>query len=147
MSKKLSYKGKIDMGLEERISLTTIKGKVGYKINKFQIMSTTPGINKYEYVAKITKIKDPNIGSTVDFTNSDLLAVNYLKGNSAANDAGFDKIIIFDNEKFNQDIYVNITDASGGTVPCNYYIELERMTLSDIQATELTLKNLRTIVA
>ena len=48
---------------------------------------------------------------------------------------------------FNQDIYVNITDISGSTVPANYYIELETIPLSDIQATQLTLKNIRTITS
>tara|TARA_Y100000361_G_C11010982_1_gene264320 strand:- start:92 stop:535 length:444 start_codon:yes stop_codon:yes gene_type:complete len=146
MSKKISYKGQIPIGEEERIKLATINGKTGYKITKFQLMSSTPGANKYEYVGKITKVPDTNIGPTVDFTNSDLLAVVYLKGNSGANDAGFDKIIIFDNEKFNQDIFVNITDASGGTTPCNYYIELETMSLSDLESTMLTLKSLRTVL-
>ena len=147
MSKTISYKGTIPMGEEERIRLKTIKGNVGYKITKFQLMSTTPGVNKYEYVGKITKTSDTNIGSTVDFTDSDLLSVAYLKGNSGANDAGFDKIIIFDNEMFNQDIFVNITDASTGTVPCNYYIELEMMSLNDLEATKLTLQSIRQITA
>ncbi len=145
MSKILSYKGTLAIGDEERISLSTIKGKVGYKINKFQLISTTPGAGDYEYVGKITKVKDPNIGAIVKFTDADLLGIVYYKGKLSANEPASTDTIIFDNEKFNQDIFVNITDAGGGTIPCNYYIELETMNLSDLEATMLTLKNLRTV--
>ena len=145
MSRIISYKGIIDMDTEERISLATIKGKVGYKINKFQLLSSTPGATAaVEYVGKITKVKDTNISPAVDFTNGDLLAVVYYQDHdSSANPDS--KTIIFDNEKFNQDIFVNITDAAGGTIPGNYYIELETMSLSDIEATQITLKSLRTV--
>jgi len=145
MSRKISYKGKIDMGTEDRICLTTIKGKVGYKINKFQIISTAPGTGNVEYVAKITKVKDTNIGPVVDFTNGDLLAVAYLK-EGASEDKAYTEAVIFDNEKFNQDIFVSIDDAASGTIPCNYYIELETMALDDTEATMLTLKSIKTII-
>jgi hypothetical protein len=145
MSKTLSYKGTIAIGEEDRIRLTTIKGKVGYQITKFDIISTAPGTSTNEFVAKITKIKDANIGPTVKFTDGNLLAVAYVKDNAGENNTAVNKSIIFDNEKFNQDIFVNISDAAGGTTPCNYYIELETMPLSDLEATMITLKSLRTI--
>ena len=146
MSRIISYKGTLDIGLEDRIRLKTIKGKVGYKIIKFQILPSTPGAAEFELVGKITKVKDPNIGPTVKFTDSDLLAVAYYQdGSSISNNASVD--IIFDNEIVNQDIFVNMTDASSGTVPGNYYIELETMDLSDIETTQLTLKSLRTILS
>ena len=148
MSRKISYRGKIDMGLQDRISLATIKGKVGYKITDFKLISTTPGAGNHEYIGQIfSDDMTGSIGPVVDFTNSKLLAVSYYTDNSSSAGNPPGDIIIFDNSITNQDIFVNITDATGNTTPCNYYIELERMTLSDIQATELTLKNLRTIVA
>jgi hypothetical protein len=145
MSRTISYRGVLDMGLEDRISLATIKGKVGYKITKFQLISTAPGTNDYEYVGKITKVKDTNIGPTINFTDGDLLAVVYRKANPNADRMAVANTVIFDTEKFNQDIFVNITDASSGTLPCNYYIELETMELSDLEATQLTLKSIRTV--
>jgi hypothetical protein len=147
MSRIISYRGTLAMGLEERISLATIKGKVGYKINKFQLISTAPGTNDYEYVGKITKVADPNIGPVINFTDADMLAVVYRKANPNADRMAVANTIIFDNEKFNQDIFVNITDASGGTLACNYYIELETMELSDLETTMLTLKNMRTVTS
>jgi len=145
MRKKISYRGKVPIGEQERIRLKTIDGKTGYKISKFQVMPTAPGINHQEIVAKITKTDQTgSIDALVDFTNSDLLAVNYFVENPGTNVTPDDSII-FDNEKFNQDIFINITDANGGTVPVNYYIELESMTLSDLEATMLTLQNIKTI--
>ena len=146
MSRTISYRGTLAIGEEDRIRLKTIKGEVGYKINKFQIISTTPGGGNAEFIGKITKVTDPNIGTTVNFTDADLMAVAYLQDHSSsANSAS--EVIIFDNEITNQDMFVNITDAGGETVPCNYYIELETMKLSDIQTTQLTLKNLRTVTS
>jgi hypothetical protein len=147
MSKTISYRGQIAMGTEDRIRLRTLKGKIGYKITKFQILSNSPGATAaVEFVAKITKVKDPNISAVVNFTDADLLAVNYYQDNNSSSYPD-SKTIIFDNEMFNQDIFINITDANGGTIPCNYYIELETMELSDVATTMLTLKNLRTVTS
>ena len=82
----------------------------------------------------------------LNFSESDLLAVSYNKEGVAASQGGYE-VIIFDNEVFNQNIYVTMQDASGNTIRGNYYIELKTMTLSDVQATQLTLKNLRTLAS
>jgi hypothetical protein len=144
MSKIISYKGTLDIGTENRIRLKTIKGKIGYKINKFQIMSTTPGTNNVELIGQIFKTSQiGSIGTSVQFTNADLLAAVFY--DRASNRST--QTIIFDNEKVNQDIFVNITDQSGNTIPANYYIELETMYLSDLESTQMTLKSLRTIAS
>ena len=145
MSRTISYKGQIAMGEQDRIKLKTITGKTGYMIKKFQILSQQPGQSNVEFVAKITK-KDQtgSITNTVDFTDGNLLAVAYYQ--DEGNAARQNETIIFDNEKFNQDIFVNITDGAGATTACNYYIELETMALSDLEATYLTLQNIKTII-
>tara|TARA_Y100000593_G_scaffold9744_1_gene17680 strand:+ start:156 stop:599 length:444 start_codon:yes stop_codon:yes gene_type:complete len=146
MSKKISYKGQVPVGEQDRIKLATINGKTGYKINKFDIIGQKPGVGNSEYVGQIFLTdQSGSVTNFVDFTNGDLLAVAYHKEGSGTAE-GFESKVIFDNEKFNQDIFVNITDASGGTTPCNYYIELETMSLSDLESTMLTLKSLRTIL-
>jgi len=147
MSKKLSYRGTLAIGTEDRIRLRTIRGKVGYRITKFQIISTAPGTSNSEYVGKITKVTDPNIGPVISFTDADLMAAVY---NSNSNGWGGnlpDSAIVFDNEITNQDIFVNITCSAGTTVPCNYFIELETVSLDDVETTMLTLKSLRTITS
>jgi len=146
MSKTLSFRGKLDIGVQQKIKLSTLKGKTGYRIKQFQIIGSTPGVAAAEYVGKITKVKDPNISSVINFTDADLMAVSYTQETTSSS-GGINQVIIFDNEITNQDIFVNITDASGATVACNYYIELETVALTDIQSTQLTLKNLRTVAS
>lgn len=141
MSKKISYKGQIPIGEQEKINLKTLNGKRGYKITEFRCISLQPGAASSELIAQVfTKDQTGVISAQVDFTDSNLLAVAYI------DDPGF-QVIFFDNELFNQDIYVTMNDGSGATVPGNYYIELETVALTDIQSTQLTLKNLRTIAS
>ena len=147
MSRKLSFKGKLDMGLQQELNLRTLNGKRGYKITKFEVFPTNPGAGTAELVLQaFTSDQTGNITASVDFSDGDLLAVAFC--NNASDKFSLSNLFtIFDNEVFNQNIFVNITDGSGGTTPANYYIELETMTLSDSQATQLTLKNLRTVAS
>jgi hypothetical protein len=145
MSKILSYRGKLDAGLEDRIKLSTQNGKRGYRIVKFQTMVATPGAVSYETTTKIYT-KAQGSGSTgVDFTESDLLAVSYIE-DGENHEKNISEVIIFDKQVFNQDIFVN-TASLTGTAQTNYYIELETVALTDVQSTQLTLKNLRNIAS
>jgi hypothetical protein len=138
-----TFRGQLDMGVEEQIRLSTNDGLTGYKINKFQIMSSTPGVGNVELIAQIYKTEDvANINTTPDFSNNRLLAVVYYQDNQADHYAHSSQVI-FDNEIFNQDIFINITDAGGYTVPANYYIELEQMKLDLNESTYITIKNIR----
>ena len=134
------------IGVEQQIDLKTLKGKVGYQIKQFQVISTTPGAVVSELVGKITKVKAPNIGPSINFTNSDLMAISYTQETTSSS-GGSNQIIIFDNEITNQNIFVSISDAGSGTTPANYYIELETMALSDLETTKLTLQNIRQITS
>ena len=147
MSKTISFKGQLAMGTQDIINLKTNNGKTGYKVTKFQIISSTPGTTgSVEFVAKIfDKDQSAAISPVVNFTDSNLIACAFYQ--DRANASSNTETIIFDNREFNQNIFVTIEDAEGGTVPCNYYIELETMDLSDIQTTQLTLQNLRTITS
>jgi len=152
MSKKISYRGQLPMGTQERIKLSTKNGKTGYTINRFDIIPNNPGVagssNNVNIVAKIfTKTQEGAVSAIVDFTDSELIAVNYYENDQsvALSDGG--ARIIFDMKVFNQDIFITMEDSTGKTVPCNYYIELKTMELSDIQSTQLTLKSIRTITS
>ena len=147
MSKIISFRGQLPIGLQDKLKLSTLNGKTGYKINKFQILSQSPGGTASEFVAKIyNKDQTGNETNTVDFTESDLMAVAFMRGTTATN-SDDTVIVIFDNAVTNQDIFIYIMDAAGATTPCNYYIELETMALSDIEATKLTLQSIRTITS
>ena len=143
MGRIISFRGQLAMGVEEMIPLSTIKGLVGYKVKKFQIMSSTPGTPSVEYIAQIYKTSETsNINTTPNFSNNRLLAVVYYQDEASTHNPS-SQDVIFDNEKFNQDIFINITDAGGGTTPCNYYIELEQMSLDLNEQTVATLKDVR----
>ena len=143
MSKTISYKGQLNIGEQDRIRLKTNTGKTGYRITKFQMIISDHSNNTYELIAQIFKTDQTgSITDIVNFTNSDLLAVAFQDAHGDYNNG---ETIIFDNAKFNQDIFINITDAKAGTTPVNYYIELEAMSLSDIETTQLTLQSIRNL--
>ena len=144
MSKTISFRGTLPVGEQDTINLKTNTGKVGYKVTKFKLMETNPGNVDHELVGKIFKTDQTgNIDGTVDVTDRDLIAAMYLKTESSGSAGVYQNILIFDNEVFNQNIFVTIADNSGSTEPCNYYIELETMALSDLESTKLTLQSIR----
>jgi hypothetical protein len=141
--KTISYRGQLPVGTQAKIDLKTNKGKVGYRITKFQIISETPGTNNIELIGQIfKKTQEGLIGPVVNFDNQDLMAVAFH-----VTQYGPQTDIIFDNSVTNQNIFITMTDQSGNTVPGNYYIELETMDLSDVESTMLTLKSLRDIAS
>jgi len=127
-------------GEQVHLRLGTIKGKVGYRIIKFQGMNTEPGQQNYEATLKIFKSSQAANNNTVDFSDSDLLGVWFGEGTSAAGPAS--QSVIFDREIFNQDIFITYLDTSSGT-KCNYYLELEVIPLDDAGAEYTTLKDMR----
>jgi len=139
-----TFRGLLADGAQDRIRLQTIKGKVGYRIAKFQVLQKNPGAAHAEAVVKIYKSSQSTIDALVNFTDSDLLAVvAYQKSDSVTYSGS--EIIIFDKEIVNQDIYVTLDHASGHTEPMNYYLELEVIPLDDAGAEYTTLKDLRQI--
>jgi len=129
-------------GNQNRIRLQTIKGKVGYKIIKFQIIGAEPGVKLTESCIKIYKTSQTTIDSVINFTDSDLLGVTYWAGKDTSGNTDTTGPIIFDNQIFNQDIYLTHHDAATGE-DCNYYLELEVIPLDDAGAEYTTLKDMR----
>ena len=136
-----TYRGILADGGQDKINLKTLKGDIGYKINKFQIIGKEPGQQDQEHTVKIYKLKQSTIDNAIDFSDGDLLGAGYI-----AEDAGqaypLYTIIIFDKEIFNQDIYITHQDTTGAQ-PCNYYIELEQVKLNENESTMATLQSLR----
>ena len=142
-----SFRGQIVDGGQDTIVLHTNNGSTGYRVVKFQIFPVKPGAtNHVENVVQIWKEEQATVPTTnpdVDFSDNRLLGAAYLTDdvNLAS---GPDSIVIFDNEIFNQDIYVTHTDVNG-TLACNYYIELEQIKLDLMENTVATLKDIRNI--
>ena len=138
-----TYKGKLPIGQQEKIHLSTNNGLTGYRITKFQIMPGKPGVDDVELVGQIFLTDQTgNISATVDFSNPDLLAAVYYQ-DDVQNHYASSNDVIFDRETFNQDIFINITDAGGATDPANFYIELEQFSLDINSSTYHTIKNIR----
>jgi hypothetical protein len=136
-----SFRGLLADGGQEKISLSTIQGKVGYRIIKLALMPASPGTTSYEDVVKIYTEEQSSITATVNFAENDLLGVAYLEGNNANNSVDHLNVV-FDNQVINQDIYVTHVDADSGA-SVNYYLELEVIPLSDQGAEFTTLKDIR----
>ena len=138
-----SFRGRLADGTKETIRLSTNNGLTGYKINKFEIMSANPGAGTGEHVAKLFSIDPPSpVTGTVNFTDPTLLAAATLKTNSSTGNPETIQQVIFDNMKFNQDIYITAIDIND-TNSTNYYIELEEVKLSVDEAAVATLKDMR----
>jgi len=143
-----TFRGLIADGAQDTIVLHTNDGSVGYRIVKFQVFGQAPGVAALEHIVKIYKISQATVTGTVDFSENTLLASAYIQDNIGEHYiSSID--VIFDNEIFNQDICVTAYDAKtgtgAGTVPINYYIELEQVKLDLNENTVATLKDIRNL--
>jgi len=137
-----TFRGLLADGGQDRIRLSTIKGKVGYRIAKFEIMSRLPYGAAGEHIVKIYSDEQSTIDAIVNFTDSTLLGVAIINNNTSGYTDQNIPTIIFDREVFNQDIYLTHSDTVGAT-PANYYLELEVIPLDDAGAEYTTLKDMR----
>ena len=139
-----SFRGKIADGVIDTITLHTNTGSTGYRIKKFQIITTNPSAGSdYASIVKIYKIPQTTVDALVDFSDNTLLGVAWSSGDSATPN-NFLETVIFDNETFNQDLYVTHSEVIGSTAS-NYYIELEQIKLDLNENTVATLKDIRNI--
>ena len=138
-----TFRGLLADGGQDHIRLGTNKGKVGYRIVKLDIITPAPGTASAEHVVKLFNSFQSTIDALINFSDSDLLACAITHDYTSAHQKGWLQHIIFDNEIFNQDIYVTHSEASGSS-SVNYYIELEVIPLTDHAAEYATLKDIRT---
>lgn len=142
-----SFRGKILDGNQDTIVLHTNDGSTGYKIVKFQIMPTNTTAGTNEALVSIFKVSQSTAPQDVDFNNNTLLGAAFYLRDQGTVAVATNPIVVFDNEIFNQDIYVNYSDAQGSTGEMNYYIELEQVKLSLDENTVATLKDIRNIAS
>jgi len=138
-----SFRGLIPNNETVKLNLATNNGAIGYKVKKFQIMPVR-SYNNYEITSKIFKVEPGTASSDVDLSDNTIVATAF-SGLADGKYAGA-KTVIFDNEIFNQDIYITAVD-NGGSQDCNFYIELEQIKLDLNENTVATLKDIRNIEA
>jgi hypothetical protein len=135
-----TYRGLLQQDTQSQIRLATTKGKVGYRIIKFELMPNAPGDESSESVVKIYKDKQSTIDGIVDFGDNRLLAAaSYASESSSYAD---DMSVIFDQEVVNQDIYITHKEVRNDYA-VNYYLELEIVNLDSNAALVTTLKDIR----
>jgi len=140
-----TFRGLLADSAQDTVLLHTNNGATGYRIVKFEIIPRVPGTIIQETVCKIYKIEQTAVDGVIDFSDQTLVAAAYYASGEGSGLRGFDTTIIFDNEVFNQDIYITNKDVSGNTEPINYYIELEQVKLDLNENTVATLKDIRNL--
>ena len=145
MSKIISFRGLLADEQQDTITLQTNNGLTGYKIVKFQVIGPAQS-ETAESTIKIYKTKQTAITGDIDFSDNRLLAAAIYQQNVTGQNYPLDSLIIFDNEVFNQNIYISQRgDAASAKI--NYYIELEQMSLDLSEQTVATLKDIRNVGA
>jgi len=144
MSKIKSFRGKISNDTIDTVVLHTNTGSTGYRIVKFDIFPVDPFKDDYESIVQVFKIPQTATSDEVDFSNNTLLAAAMHSSRGSAESYPEDKFVVFDNEIFNQDIFVTYKDQKTNS-GCNYYIELETIKLALDENTVATLKDIRNI--
>jgi len=141
MSRIVSFRGKIaDNGIDT-IVLHTTDGSKGYRIKKFEMMAEATGTYDHGFIMKIFKVPQTTATALVDFSDQTLLGAGYIANHENIQNPMLYQIV-FDQEIFNQDIYITCKDIETGQ-NCNYYIELEQMSLDLNENTVATLKDIR----
>ena len=141
----LTYKGLLEDRGQDTILLTTKKGEVGYRIVKFLLFPAgATGAFSYESFVSIWKEEQSSIPSdgVPDFSDNRLLGCGYYTQSSSGATNPEDINVFFDQEIFNQDIYVTHSNSESNEA-INYYIEIEVIKLREMEAMVATLKDIR----
>jgi hypothetical protein len=139
-----SFRGLIADGGQDKISLKTNNGSTGYRIVKFEIFPNNPGTESSESTVQVFKVEQASVSTSaasVDFSNNTLIAAAFY-AKSAGVDNADKEVVIFDNDIFNQDIFVTHTDTASSQA-VNYHIELEQIKLDLTENTVATLRDIR----
>ena len=136
-----TFRGLLADGAQQRIRLSTKKGKVGYKILKLEVIPKNPGTVDYEGTLTINKVTFTPL-NTIDLSDGNILAVAYWHGSSGHGQPETDVQIIFEQEIFNQDIFVGYNDLQSSGI-MNYYLELETFAMTDNATAVSTLRDVR----
>lgn len=129
----------IDDNEQHTIKLATKTGSLGYRIIRFDVMQN--GFANSEMVLKIFKRSPDAITNVITFSDTNLLAAAMISAEVDPK-GKHDRVIIFDTEIINQDIFITAAASSSGD-PTNYYLELEQVKLSDNENFYVSLKDIK----
>lgn len=135
-----SFRGLLLDGTQDTIRLSTKRGKIGYRIVKFEVMPGT-FVNS-ELIMRIWKVPGKLGSGNINFSDNQMLGAAQYSSSSSGETNPEDSIVIFDSEIFNQDIYITNEGVSNAQ-PMNYYLELEVLNLNDNETAVSTLMDIR----
>jgi len=134
-----TFRGLMEDQALDTIVLHTNDGAMGYRVVKLQVIPKNAGSADLEGTMKIFKVPQTTAAAGFDLSDNTLLGGAFF---SIKDNSFFNEVIIFDQEIFNQDIYITYFDSSTGQ-GMNYYIELESVKLDVNENTVATLKDIR----
>ena len=137
-----SFRGKLADGEVQKIKLSTKQGLVGYRISKFELVTSNPGGANAEHCVKVFTTPQDTATNTIDFSDPTLLAIGLATNAATGYRSFYNERIVFDSMTFNQDIYVTHHE-NHSSEDVNYVIELEQVKLDLTEATVATLKDMR----
>jgi len=124
-----SFKGLIDSSGQDEINIEGSVGAIAWRITKFELLPYEPSATSQESIIKIYREKHSTVDRIIDFSDNELLGAAIWSHMSALGDDAINTAVIFDNALFVRNIWVTHLDPVG-TNQCNYYIELEEVTVS-----------------
>jgi len=139
-----SFRGLLGDGGQDEINLERQNVTLAYRIINFQVIPEVPFGYDAEHILKIYREEQTSIDGVVNFTDTDLLGVSVITNETSGRLNPVNIVIIFDNVLFSRNIYVTHDDVEGSAtgIKCNYYIELE-----EVSVTAATLMQLKLGVA
>jgi len=137
-----SFRGLMANDSQDTIVLHTNDGSTGYRIVKFEVIGPNGNV-VIEQVLKIYKVSQSTVTTDIDFSDNTLLGAAIVNTGDNANYLP-SPIIVFDQEIFNQDIYIT-SKGHDDVSTMNYYLELEQIKLDLNENTVATLKDIRNI--
>ena len=140
-----TFRGLLVQDAIDTVVLHTNDGSTGYRIVKFQLMPHVygAGSGELESIVKIYKILQTTATEIIDFSDNTLLAAAIINNDTAADSYPTVLTTVFDNEIFNQDIYITHKNQHGDAAAVSYYFELEQIKLDINSNTVATLKDMR----
>ncbi len=120
-----SFRGLLGDGGQDEISLERQNLNLAYRITKFQLIAKNPGEESQESTVKIYREEQTSSTTTIEFTDTDLLAAAIYHDQSSSS-YPVSLVVIFDNTLFSRNIYVTHKDNEEDQY-INYYIELEEV--------------------
>jgi len=142
-----SFRGLLAQDAIDTVTLHSNTGSIGYRIVKFKLMPYLfgAGSGELESIVKIYKVPQTTADEYIDFSDNTLLAAAIVNNESNADSYPTVLTTVFDNEIFNQDIYITHKNQHADAAAVSYYFELEQMSLDLNENTVATLKDIRNI--